>query len=427
MNKDIFRFLNFSELLDLNYNLKEDFQILEKFPQRYSSNLIKPICLFFSSFFKSLFNGLYRMPALKSEVYLAVSSSKNNNKVILPISEGLDRCLVIGPSLGNSFPRFLAHLYALPYFFHLIGLVRNLKGYDRRVAISFFHLFWITFGYLRIWNKILSNSNIKVVIFSNDHLAYYRTLTFISKKLSILTVYLQHAGISERFPPLSFDYALLDGEISKDKYMVQSRDSKTNILLLGSVRFDKIARLRFSRTDSRLIGLSLNLLDDEFKVVGILKAISVSNLFGIVVRFHPGFSAGRKLKLKELFGGYVQDFSDPDIEPLELYLSRIRLHLSGVSFIHFEAILSGINSFKIETSSYAGDPYGFSDEFVIQTLIDFDILKNEQNWILSEFQMEYLRSYVANYDSLLDGEETLPKYLEVLRDIYFDDHNILRD
>ena len=99
-------------------------------------------------------------------------------------------------------------------------------------------------------------------------------------------------------------------------------------------------------------------------------------------------------------------------------LKSINLHLAGVSFIHFEAILSGINSMFVETQNFNDDPYEF-ERFEFINYFNFEKFSiNDLSSNVSKKQIEYLRQYISNYDELIIGKTTVDKYKKVLQDIF---------
>jgi hypothetical protein len=60
------------------------------------------------------------------------------------------------------------------------------------------------------WCMLIDRPRFLVV--SNDHNPINRALTLLALKLGVKSIYMQHASVSERFPPLRFNYAFLDGE-----------------------------------------------------------------------------------------------------------------------------------------------------------------------------------------------------------------------
>ncbi|GMQ27760.1 hypothetical protein [Algoriphagus confluentis] len=418
--KKNFSELSFEFLLDLNYNLKQEFRVLEKFPKRKKSFILSGIGLFFAALLKSLFNGLIRFPEFDKDG-LIVASTSNNSKVLFPIFQSRNDCNYLGNGYHYPIPKFWAYYFGLPYFFYLLRIIPNKGNYEREVYVSFFHLFWLSYGYLIFWRKALDKWKPKFVIVSNDHLLLYRSLLHVCKELDIQTIYVQHAGTSINFPPLTFTYAFLDGQQTYDNYLSHGEKNTSKIYLIGSPRFDKLVNIRQSRRYSsvKCIGVSLNLLDDLEKVQYFLEQLVILKRFQIKVRFHPGFS---QIKLKKFYDKLTNmgvQVSFPYKEPLDVYFTKIDFHIAGVSFIHFEAILSGINSVLGRFQDFNDDPYAFSSSGFIT---DFDLqqfINGEIQYCTSGHQEAILMNYVSNYNELLKGKSTLASYNSIINNINF--------
>ena len=58
----------------------------------------------------------------------------------------------------------------------------------------------------------------KGIVFTNDHVFYSRALIKHAKSYGIKCLYMQHSAVTEIFPPMLSQYALLDGVDSYNKY-----------------------------------------------------------------------------------------------------------------------------------------------------------------------------------------------------------------
>ena len=107
-----------------------------------------------------------------------------------------------------------------------------------------FNLFCESYIYIPYFIDLLSKTKTKLIIVSNDHNLDCRCLRLAAQILSIKTMYTQHAAISEYFPSLEYDYALLDGVASYKIYedcfknktsnrRVKKNIAKCNVLLIG--------------------------------------------------------------------------------------------------------------------------------------------------------------------------------------------------
>lgn len=84
-----------------------------------------------------------------------------------------------------------------------------------------------------IYDIILRNH--RLIIHYNDHTPYSVLLYDMAKKRRVKTVYIQHAPVSNRFPPLYHDLNVLFSEDSRQKYM--DPFNRTRTFILFDVRF----------------------------------------------------------------------------------------------------------------------------------------------------------------------------------------------
>ena len=96
--------------------------------------------------------------------------------------------------------------------FHLFIRLKR-EGKNKEIS-WYFHKFCETYIYVPFFLEELQKIRPKLALISNDHTVQARSLRISAEILGIKTLYMQHASVSEIFPPLEFDYALLDGEIA---------------------------------------------------------------------------------------------------------------------------------------------------------------------------------------------------------------------
>lgn len=411
MKKNSFN-LDFDELLDLNYVFKKEFQLLNKFPEFQKRTIFSGVKLFFLIFFKSLLRGDFKYPIVKNVDFLFISGSVNNSRILSPLAKKTPNSYLVGGNKGLAIPKFWAYFYSLPYFFKIIALYRISKGYNRKIIRVFFDRFWSTYGTQKMVEKMLRKTQPKVVVVANDHLMLYRSIMRIAKKMGIKTLYVQHAGTAPHFPPLQFDFAILDGQIAYDNYFTHHSGNISKVFLAGSPRFDKIAKIRWKRKTGKCLGIAVNTLDIPEKIEAFLSNIKID--FKIILRLHPGIKGKRKKDYQELAKNKNIEISYPQKEPVDFFLTNITMLIADDSFIHFEAILSGIQSYYYSFSNLNNDGYGFLRDDFIYKLEDLENIKLHLNDKIDQNQLEYLKKTIANYEDLLEGKSTLDLYSQIL-------------
>ena len=148
--------------------------------------------------------------------------------------------------------------------------------------------------------------DVEVVVVANDQYLRTRLVPYVCDFIGIKSVYIQHASVSLDFPRLIFNYALLEGRDSLDKYFkIGKIDSE--VFLLGSPKEPKLDEIC---TKDRVcnIGICFGLIDDVSKVEKliqeVLKSYDCSNIF---LRPHPRES--REDFIHEMISKYNIGFS----------------------------------------------------------------------------------------------------------------------
>lgn len=187
----------------------------------------------------------------------------------------------------------------------------------------------------------------KAIVNFNDHSVYNVLLHDLAKSKDIRTVYIQHAPVSERFPPLYHDLNILFSQDSLSKYKVHNKDAK--ILQLFDLRF-------ISKTSSKEMNNSLkrilvcpNELDDINKVKTLIKKLSLH--YEVIIRPHPRDKRNWKVEAKN---SYVST-------NLSIWqdLKDVRIVLSNESAVTLEAIHDNKLFYKCAFFSSSFDNYGF--------------------------------------------------------------------
>ena len=274
-----------------------------------------------------------------------------------------------------------------------------------RYKLNYLVFYWSSYFYCVLFYRYLMNSDVKFVVLSNDHNVENRSLRLVCEYLGIETIYIQHATTPQNFPPLNFDYAFLDGQVSFENYSntqgttLVTKD--TAIYLSGMLKPQKL----FSNSDKNYLGIAINLYDDINFVLDFL--FGLDSDYDCIVRTHPAQSVGDVNKLKE--SGL--EVSEGSLESTSDFFSKISVLVAGNSSIHLEASSSGIATFYYEfgASSIKSDYYGFVKNGLskdrnqsLDLRVDIDMcVRDKDNYerILA------IRKYNASYLTLWQGNE----------------------
>lgn len=219
----------------------------------------------------------------------------------------------------------------------------------------------------------------KVLINFNDHSIYDVYTADYAKKISIRTVYIQHAPVGYHFPELYHDLNVLFSEDSLEKY---KNSQKMDAFLFFDIRFLTQFQINGSN-DKRSIVIDDNKIktilicsneDDNIKMVYKTAKEFYDYGFKVIIRPHP-----REVKnfIKE---NYYEISQGNDIWS---DLNRCHIVFTNESAVALEAIFSNKFLYKTSFFSKSRDNYSFIKKELIYTEYhDFTrlkeaVLKNE--------------------------------------------------
>ena len=264
------------------------------------------------------------------------------------------------------FRDFLYPIYWLIFYFN--NKIKAKRYYDLLLTVN---------GSYEECLRLLKNTKPKAIVFANDHLIIARSMLLAANHLGIKTYYVQHASVSDYFPPLEFSHALLEGIDSQLKYE-KCGEVKSKVHLCGMSKFDRFSKQLNIKEKVGVVGLAFNLFDeieDVFKFISNL-AEENSNL-EILLRAHPGDD--RDMDLLRDF-----TFSNSKKESAFAFLSRIDCLISGESSIHLEAVLLDVYPLHFRfDNTLQFDYYGF----VKNNLVEHFSNMSDLNKKLKELQI----------------------------------------
>lgn len=343
-------------------------------------NIISPdeIGLRSKFFLKQFFKSIYRLslPSLRYNNFeendhlvkgLIFVQSQNNYNASKEIYDYLENTYYL-ISNDNTLEKLISKninvnfrytlLYQFIYFFPFLSLMINRRY--RRLS----NVIYETIGLYEGWIKILKKINPEYIIFFNDHSLKSRSLLLASKHLCIKTIYIQHAPVNRKFPPLEFDISLLDGVFSENIY----RNKTSTIYKVFPSRYINYIK---SRKDApkkiSIIGIAFNEIDDLSKVESLIKFLK-NKTDKIIIRPHPADS--RNYDNITNISGVQIDKSDSSLA----FLSGIDLLISGNSGIHLEANLINIQSIIVNISieNKVVDDFDFIKNGICFKALDYD-------------------------------------------------------
>lgn len=400
-----------TDIYDLGYiyfSVGKDF---EKFMNRdidnkLSGNYFLGGCDFFLRLFYYLAKSPWRYKASlrKQNAVLIYGESTNNRNTLLPIIEELGGNAVIDLHSHGQYPKWRLYWYAIPHLWSFVREIKKNPAEKRDTIKHFFPKFWVMYGCNKAAGQLLDFYRPRVLVLANDHLYFHRSLMHEANKRGIPTIYVQHAAITDKFPPLGFSYSLLDGEDSYLKYK-KKEGTQGNIYLSGGIRFDAIGKEEKIVPTTKTLGVAINLVDDEKLVkdccTRLKSTSSEKNPIDVVLRLHPQMNLEEWSEWCEKNG---IGFSNARKESSFAFLNRISLLVSNQSSIHLDAAMCHVPSVVYGLSNAAiNDSYAFVKNGLVYKAENFGELaafvEHSEKYIAPKEIVKYYNcSYGTGYE-----------------------------
>ena len=367
-------------LLDIHYAYSSDkINVFSRglFPAWYRNNKYYSIILYFVLLIRKFFSFRnLQFPSRKAPVLFLAYTDNQRDAISLIKNKRNDSEIFGDDKFGDfTFPVYKSYILSLPYFNEIFKIYKDSTNY-LRLSMSFaFHEYWLTYGHFIMLVNFFKNADVEVVVLANDQYLRTRLIPYVCDFIGIKSVYIQHASVSLDFPRLIFNYALLEGRDSLDKYFkIGKIDSE--VFLLGSSKEPKSGEIC---TKDRVynIGICFGLIDDVLKVdkliQEVLKSYDCSNIF---LRPHPRES--REDFIHEMLSKYNIRFSDSKNEKTSKFFKKVECIIASESNIHLEAVLQNIYSIYYqltENDMQKYDVYGFLSAKLISNFTDINLLR----------------------------------------------------
>ena len=377
-----------------------------------------------------------RKPVKQIDVLFFAGTDNQFNSLVSTI-EGLEGKKVssevlLGAGLGDKNRKlfvgtttvkfdFATLLTALLFFLRAPKLYFRLRKQKRDVEIKqYFNVFCQTYAFLPYFIKQLSVLSPGLVVMSNDHNVPNRCLRLAAEVLGVKTLYMQHASVSELFPPLEFDYALLDGRVALETYsrclqVANLEDERTlanvkkcQVILSGQKK--PVCVLGLLEKVAFGAGVAVNTLDD-FEHLEVLLMKFVEKDEGCIVRTHPFQTPVFLERLHRLISSHSSIvWSNSREESLSDFFAKVQCVIAGNTSIHLEAALAGLPTFYYEMSDevHMPDYYGYVKNRVSKRLdqgFTFETLKSAIDNAHSAERHQAIKNYSETYDTPWQNRE----------------------
>ena len=182
------------------------------------NHIVKDIIKTFHQTRGALINEPFKDVELNTEVVIS-ATTLNQFYALKPIIVKLGKGAALiseNPNIepNQPTPEYYKRL-SLRYAFKQLIWYYTLPAYQREVYRSRYYNYYRILGQYLHWRKAFKKSKAKYYIAANDHSGLSQIGFVAARDAGLKTIYIQHAAISDLFPPLIVDYALLDGEDAK--------------------------------------------------------------------------------------------------------------------------------------------------------------------------------------------------------------------
>lgn len=246
--------------------------------------------------------------------------------------------------------RGISFKYALKQFFWYY----TLPAYQREVYRSRYYGYYKVLGQYRYWLKAFKKSNAKYYIAANDHSGLSQIGFVAARDAGLKTIYIQHAAVSDLFPPLMVDYALLDGKDAQQKY-ANAGPSKAKVHLIGTMKYDPYLQRPELYRQGSLIGICIGGVANDIDVVMALCKYLEEKAKPFCIRFHPMVTP----EVRNAFTNNGWQVSQPEEETALDFILRCHTIISGDSTILLEAIVLKRRPIYFASDGNGQDYYGF--------------------------------------------------------------------
>ena len=300
-------------------------------------------------------------PVLRTRIpqhaILACAETRNQFDAMAPIVKRLSDAIHVNLEAqpGIAFPAAAAYLVAAAMWPLPLARYVRATAYQRQTYRYVFHHYWLTFGWYLVSRLWLRRVRPSLVFFANDHNMKTRTLARAARAEGVPTAYVQHASVSEAFPPLGFDLAFLDGRDALEKYGAAGASSG-RAFLAGIPKYDDFAGNASCAPRVTRVGICTNALDPEEPVVALCGALRTHlPELQVILRPHPG--DGRPWH--DLLSTSAVAISDSRREVSFAFLGRVDAVIVGDTGMALEALLMNVPPIRVDLAGTGSDNYGF--------------------------------------------------------------------
>lgn len=311
--------------------------------------------------FKDVFIGFGRLAAksvlalptlfagTKQAPFLLVSGTFNNFKTLNNLEKHLPSSYHVSIMGSHNpepkFPDFCCYMRGLLELAALKRIYNSLSPLERR---AFFRRLdvavWVA-GSSFVLKKYIERVRPDIIVLANDHSPFARAIFHTATELGVLTAYIPHAPVSKEFPPLSMDYAFLDGEVQLDLY----KKGECKFEVVGAIRYENVVKEAVDYHQNGNVVVCFNKLNSLTFADNLLAQLTKLDWMAgreIFIRTHPA-DKNRVIKFNRIaakYGAIMQDSSKPISQN-----SGIGIMFAGISGVLIDGLMLGLRLVSLKS------------------------------------------------------------------------------
>ena len=329
-------------------------------------------------------------------------------------SKEIEGCVQLNFSPTLVIVAFLLLCIRAPIFY-----IKLRRSGGKNVLERHFNIFCRSFYYVPFFIKKIQEGNPDLVVVANDHNVDTRSMKLAAEILKVPTAYLQHASVSNIFPPLEFDYAFLDGKVAMKRYIecyklwqtdasANYASEKVNIFLSGQKK-----RLNLETTPKKefAIGIGVNAADQFDALLTLLNSLARKDI-PCIIRTHPNQSQDFIEALEHFIKNNSNFQHSCSVKSdLSTFFKECSILIAANTGLHLEAALAGIPTYyhEFSTCESVSDYYGFVESGISNHLPrEFkDMGKNEILGLLAtnENRQAAIQEYSTSFGTIWQNQE----------------------
>jgi len=373
------------------------------------------VASFFFHLFKNIFKYMkektHSLSFVPHNAVLFFITTKNQKDSLCPVQKKVLPSRLAGnyiPPIGIEFPLCLAYLTALPFLPFLIFSYFKASNYQKKTFQYALDEYWLIYGYYIVAKNWLSKYRPKAVVLANDHNYPNRSVLKASIALKIPSIYIQHASVNNKFPPLLFNYALLDGLDALEKYS-EAGNSETRVFLIGTPKADAHLPFINKKDVVHRIGICTNNIDSLMYTQELLDYLHATfPKISFILSQNATADSRRIPDWKDLAANCKMDFSD-SIEVLSFnFLNSVDAIIVSDSNIALEAAIMNVYPLYYDVNKTKLDHYGFYQNGLVEYFSEPKEIgcKIEELLIHKPYVRNRAKRYCHTIDTVWDGRSS---------------------